>query len=64
MSDELLDRIAAPIWQNSRLTKDGAEGIAQKIIDELGLRYETAHGGSYEHPNQRHRRLVGRWEDE
>lgn len=40
MSDELRDRIAGPIWQNSSLTPEGAAHIAQTIIDDLGLTVE------------------------
>ena len=37
MIDDLRDRIAWPIWQNSTLTSEGAAHIAQAIIEDLGL---------------------------
>lgn len=65
MSDELQDRIARPIWQNSSLTSEGAAHIAQTIIDDLGLVVETTvrvvdHGaGEVRIPETR---VVGKWE--
>lgn len=46
MSDELRDRIMEPIWQNTMLTTEGAKGIAQAIIDDLGLTVEDRNDGS------------------
>ena len=65
MSDELRDRIAGPIWQNSSLTLEGAAGIAQTIIEDLGLVVERAVRvvdfgvGELRIPESR---VVGKWE--
>ena len=65
MSDELRDRIAGPIWQNSSLTPEGAAHIAQAVIDDLGLVEERTvrvvdHGaGPLRIPESR---VVGKWE--
>lgn len=62
MSDELRDRIAGPIWQNSSLASEGAADIAQTIIEDLGLVVEKR----IDIPGRRGinpvRRVVGRWE--
>ena len=62
MSDELRDRIAGLIWQNSSLTSEGAADIAQTIIEDLGLVEEER----IDMPGSRGinpvRRVVGRWE--
>lgn len=66
--NELRDRIAAAIErgfnESANLNDYEAEtlAMAQAIIDELGLHYETAIGGSVEHPNQKHRVIIGKWE--
>ena len=65
MIDDLRDRIAWPIWQNSTLTSEGAAHIAQAIIEDLGLVVERAvrvvdHGaGPLRIPETR---VVGKWE--
>ena len=65
MSDELRDRIAGPIWQNSSLTLEGAAGIAQAIIEDLGLvvertvRVVDVGAGPLRIPQTR---VVGKWE--
>ena len=65
MSDYLRDRIAGPIWQNSTLTTEGSERIAQMIIDDLGLVVETTvrvvdyGAGPLRIPEAR---VVGKWE--
>lgn len=41
MSDELRDRIAECIWQNTMVTTEGSRLIAQEIIDDLGLTAEA-----------------------
>ena len=62
MSDELRDRIAGLIWQNSSLTSEGAADIAQTIIEDLGLVEEER----IDMPGSRGinpvHRVVGRWE--
>ena len=65
MSDDLRDRIAGPIWQNSTLTTEGSERIAQMIIDDLGLVEERTvrvvdHGAG--ELRIRESRVVGKWE--
>ena len=65
MSDDLRDRIAWPIWQNSTLTSEGAADIAQAVIADLGLVVERTvrvvdHGaGEVRIPETR---VVGKWE--
>ena len=65
MSDDLRDRIAGPIWQNSSLTLEGAADIAQTIIADLGLVVERAvrvvdvGAGPLRIPETR---VVGKWE--
>ena len=65
MSDELQDRIAGPIRQNSGLTPEGAAHIAQTIIDDLGLIVERTvrvvdyGAGPLRIPEAR---VVGKWE--
>ena len=62
MSDELRDRIAGLIWQNSSLTSEGAADIAQTIIEDLGLVEEER----IDMPGSRGinpvHRAVGKWE--
>lgn len=63
--DELRDRIAGPIWQNSSLTPEGAADIARKIIDDLGLVVERTvrvvdYGAGPLRITQT--RAVGKWE--
>ena len=63
--DELRDRIAWPIWQNSRPTPEGAAHIAQTIIEDLGLvvertvRVVDVGAGPLRIPESR---VVGKWE--
>ena len=65
MSDDIRDRIAWPIWQNSSLTPEGAAHIAQAIIDDLGLIVERTvrvvdyGAGPLRIPEAR---VVGKWE--
>ena len=65
MIDELRDRMAGHIWQNSTLTSEGAAHIAQTIIEDLGLVVERTvrvvdHGaGPLRIPESR---VVGKWE--
>ena len=65
MIDDLRDRIAWPIWQNSTLTSEGAAHIAQAIIEDLGLVVERAvrvvdyGAGPLRIPESR---VVGKWE--
>ena len=65
MSNDLRDRIAWPIWQNSTLTPEATAHIAQAIIDDLGLVVERTvrvvdHGaGEVRIPETR---VVGKWE--
>ena len=65
MSDDLRDRMAGHIWQSSTLTYEGANDIAQRIIDDLGLvvertvRVVEVGAGPLRIPE---RRVVGKWE--
>ena len=65
MSDDLRDRIAWPIWQNSSLTPEGAAHIAQAVIEDLGLvvertvRVVDVGAGPLRIPESR---VVGKWE--
>ena len=65
MSDDLRDRMAGHIWQSSTLTYEGANDIAQRIIDDLGLIVERTvrvmdyGAGEFLIPETR---VVGKWE--
>lgn len=65
MIDDLRDRMAGHIWQNSSLTPEATAHIAQAVIDDLGLIVERAvrvvdHGaGEVRIPESR---VVGKWE--
>lgn len=71
MSDnELRDRIAEYIWQNTMVTTEGSRRIAQEIIDDLGLTVErTVDAGNRSYDkrtgivtNGWKYRVVGKWE--
>lgn len=57
MSDDLRDRIAAVIERTSVHTITTCRDIADEIIDDLGLRVESADGRE-----ETFQRAVGKWE--